>query len=282
MTDPLPVEPGTLQALSPLVWRLTAPNPGMMTGPGTNSYLVGGAEGLVVIDPGPDDPDHLDALVVAADRIGGPVHTILLTHTHLDHAPGAAGLAERTGAAVAAYDERDGVAPRRALADGDVVTVGGTAIEAIHTPGHASNHLCFELVGERVIFSGDHVMQGSTVVITPPDGDMAQYLASLRRVREREPAAIAPGHGTLIPDPDAVLGYYIDHRLAREATIAEALATRRSATIDELVADVYTDVPEALHPVARFSVHAHLLKLADEGRAHGGRGIDSEWSARPD
>jgi glyoxylase-like metal-dependent hydrolase (beta-lactamase superfamily II) len=272
--SPQQIVVGEVQRLSPLIRRVTAPNPGVMTGPGTNAYLVGDRS-VAVIDPGPDDPGHIDVLAEAGD---GRIRWILLTHTHIDHAPGAAGLAERTGAEILAFDARDGVEPTATLADGARLDLDGAEIVALHTPGHASNHLCYELAGEQVIFSGDHVMQGSTVVISPPDGDMAAYLDSLRRVRHRHPEAIAPGHGTLIDDPDAVLAYYIDHRLAREAAIAAALAQRGSATVDLLVADVYTDVPEALHPVARYSVHAHLLKLSAEGRVRGGLGIDADWS----
>ena len=227
--DPEPVAPDTPKpivtdvaiALSPLVRRITAANPGMMTGPGTNTYLVGIDE-IVVIDPGPDDEAHLDAIAGCG---GDRIRWIVCTHTHPDHSPGAAGLAERTGAEVLAYDARDGLEIDRSLADGDTIEATEFSLEAVHTPGHASNHLCFLLEQERVLFSGDHVMEGSTVVISPPDGDMAQYLASLDRLRSWRPRlkAIAPGHGLRIDDPKAKLDEYVEHRLARERQVADAL-----------------------------------------------------------
>lgn len=251
--------PGEVVALSSAVRRILAPNPSLMTGPGTNTYLVGTGD-VAVIDPGPDDAGHLDAIAAAG---AGRIRHVLVTHTHPDHAPGAAGLAERTEAVVLGYGERDGFVPDEALAEGDSVAGDGFRLRALHTPGHASNHLCFLLEGEDLLFSGDHVMGGSTVVIAPPDGDMGDYLASLERLRDLEPpiAAIAPGHGPLMEDPRAVLEGYLAHRRAREASIAAALARRGEATIDDLVADVYTDVPVELHPVARYSVWAHLRHL---------------------
>jgi glyoxylase-like metal-dependent hydrolase (beta-lactamase superfamily II) len=156
-------------------------------------------------------------------------------------------------------------------------------LRAVHTPGHASNHLCFLLEQERMLFSGDHIMDGSTVVISPPDGDMADYLASLERLRSLRPRlrAIAPAHGHLIEDPQAKITEYVEHRLQREAQVLDDLAGRGTATVAELVADIYTDVPEALHPMAARSVWAHLRKLADEGRAHSKDADDPEgtWSA---
>jgi glyoxylase-like metal-dependent hydrolase (beta-lactamase superfamily II) len=264
--DPLsPAEPGRPVALAPGVVRLTAPNPGLMTGPGTNSYLIGTSE-VVVIDPGPDEPSHVDALVEAgAGRIGW----VVVTHTHPDHAPAAAALAERTGAEVLGFGARDGFAPDRTVGDGFELGGDGFCLRAVHTPGHASNHLCWMLLGEQMLFSGDHIMQGSTVVIAPPDGDMAAYLASLRLLRELDPPlrAIAPGHGTLIEHPAAVVEGVIAHRLERERAVLDALHAAGSASVDDLLAAVYADVPEALHPVARYSLWAHLQKLGAEGRA---------------
>jgi len=260
----LPV-PGEPVAVLPGVSRVTAPNPSVMTGPGTNTYLVG-SERLVAIDPGPDDPGHLAAIAVAA---GGRLETIVVTHTHPDHAPGAAALAGLTGARVLGFGARDGFEPDGVLGEGDVVA-GDLPLLAVHTPGHASNHLCYlaELgAGARVLFSGDHIMGGSTVVIGPPDGDMAAYLTSLERLLGLELTVIAPGHGPLLPDPEAVINGYINHRLAREAAVRAALDARGSARIEEIVGDVYTDVPEALHPIARFSVWAHLRKLRADGHA---------------
>lgn len=254
-------------ALDRLVRRILCGNPGMMTGPGTNTYLVGIDE-VAVIDPGPADEGHLDAIVNAA---GDRIRWILCTHTHPDHSPGAAGLRERTGAEVLAFDDRDGLVCDRTLADGDTVEGTEFTLTAVHTPGHASNHLCFLLDRVRWLFAGDHVMDGSTVVITPPDGDMAQYLASIERLQNWRPAikAIAPAHGHLIEDPKAKLDDYMTHRLEREVQVAKALASVGAGGADTaaIVAQIYTDVPEFLHPVARFSVWAHLRKLAEEGSA---------------
>lgn len=268
-------------AVSPLVVRMTAPNPGMMTGPGTNTYLVG-TDTLVVVDPGPDDDGHLDAL---AELGAGRVRTIVVTHTHPDHAPGAAGLAARTGAEVLGFSERDGFVPSRAVGDGFELHGPGVTLRALHTPGHASNHLCWLLVGERMLFSGDHVMQGSTVVIAPPDGDMARYLASLRMLLGLDPpiATIAPGHGALIVDPAAALEGIIEHRLAREEKVADALATAGRATVDDLLPTVYAEVRDELLPVARQSLWAHLRKLDAEGRARSDdrADIEASWASMP-
>lgn len=274
--------PGELVEVAPGVRRLTAPNPSLMTGPGTNSYLVG-EKRLVAIDPGPDEPDHLEAL---AELAGGRLAGILVTHSHPDHAPGAKRLGELTGAVVCGFGERAGFVPERLLAEGDRIELGDLALGVVHTPGHASDHLCFlaEAAG-RLLFSGDHVMGGSTVVIAPPDGDMSQYLSSLERLLEMEPGlgAIAPGHGPALTDPAAVLRHYISHRLAREKAVLAALSARHEATVEQIVADVYTDVAAELHPIARYSVWAHLLKLAGEGQASSPEPLDltAPWQALP-
>jgi glyoxylase-like metal-dependent hydrolase (beta-lactamase superfamily II) len=250
----------------------------MMTGPGTNSYVVGTRQ-LAVVDPGPDDDAHLDALA----KLGaGRIRWIVVTHTHVDHAPGARGLAARTGAEVIGFDARDDFVPTRRAGDGFELAGPDFALRAVHTPGHASNHLCWLLVGAGLLFSGDHVMQGSTVVIRPPDGDMAQYLASLRALLALQPPllSIAPGHGALLEDPRATVDAIIEHRLRRERVVADALARAGRATVDELVPEVYADVDEDRHHVARQSLWAHLRKLADDGRVRGDDGDDIEaaWS----
>src|SRR4051794_32105027 len=180
-----------------MVRRIVAPNPGIMTGPGTNTYLVGVDE-VAVIDPGPADQSHLEAIVGCG---GDRIRWILTTHTHEDHSPGAIGLKERTGAEVLGYEARDQFTPDESIGDGYRLEATEFALKAVHTPGHASNHLCYYLAQERLLFSGDHVMQGSTVVIRPPDGDMVAYLESLRRLQGMRLRAIAPGHGHLIEDP---------------------------------------------------------------------------------
>ncbi|HEY2564641.1 MAG TPA: MBL fold metallo-hydrolase [Acidimicrobiales bacterium] len=259
------------ETVAPGVVRITAANPGMMTGPGTNTYLIGTGE-LAVVDPGPDDAAHLDAVAGAG---GGRIRWIFVTHTHPDHSPGAAGLAGRTGAERLGFASRDGFTADRTIADGFELRRPGLSLRAVHTPGHASNHLCYlaDLVAERpgtgstMLFTGDHVMDGSTVVISPPDGDMTAYLASLALLSDLEPRidVIAPGHGLLIDDPHAAVAAYIAHRHEREERVAAGLAAAGSATIDQLVPVVYQDVDEDRFPVARRSLWAHLRKLTDDG-----------------
>jgi glyoxylase-like metal-dependent hydrolase (beta-lactamase superfamily II) len=218
--------PGVVTSLSGRVRRVIASNPSLMTGPGTGTYLVGAVGGdLAVIDPGPDDVGHLDRIAeVGEDRI----RWILVTHTHPDHSPGVPGLRARTGATVVGFDERDGFVPDVAAADGWSLAVAqGVTLRALHTPGHASNHVCWLLEEEGLLFSGDHVMDGSTVVIAPPDGDMAAYLAQLGRLRALGLTAIAPGHGRLIADPDARLDEYVEHRRQRERQVLRALEDGR-------------------------------------------------------
>jgi glyoxylase-like metal-dependent hydrolase (beta-lactamase superfamily II) len=276
------------------VRRILAPNPGPLTGPGTNTYVVGERR-LALVDPGPDDDDHLQALCRA---VGDRLRWILVTHTHVDHSPLAGRLREATGAQVLGFglppvagpqdvDAFDAAfSPDRTLVDGDRLDTGEATLEVIHTPGHASGHLCYRLARPDLLFSGDHVMQGSTVVIAPPDGDMADYLDALGRVRGLRPGRIAPGHGELIDDPIAVLDGYLAHRMERERQVVGALAGAGTsgATSAELVAVIYLDVPAALHPVARYSVWAHLRKLASEGRAVTAEPADPDarwWAPAP-
>jgi glyoxylase-like metal-dependent hydrolase (beta-lactamase superfamily II) len=263
--------------VAPGVRRLLAPNPGIMTGPGTNTYLIGSDE-VAVIDPGPDDDHHLEAVLAAG---GDRIRWLLITHTHVDHSPLAQRLKATSGALGLGFGPApvlptpglDGhdreFRPDRVLGDGDRLKTLEFTISAVHTPGHASNHLCFELDGEGLLFSGDHVMQGSTVVIAPPDGDMAIYLESLEKIRRRPIRRIAPGHGEIIDDPAAVLDEYLRHRLAREAAISGTVrrAGLEGVTVQQVVDAVYTDVPDELHPIARYSVWAHLRKLMAAGAA---------------
>jgi glyoxylase-like metal-dependent hydrolase (beta-lactamase superfamily II) len=274
---PEPLVVGVAKALSPLARRILAPNPGVYTGPGTNTYLVGIDE-IVVIDPGPADEAHLDAIVGCG---GDRIRWIALTHTHADHSPGAAGLKERTGAELLAFGPRDGVKPDRRIEDGDMIEATEFRLTAVHTPGHASNHLCYLLEEERMLFSGDHIMQGSTVVIRPPDGDMAEYLASLEKVRKLRLRSIAPGHGRVITDPARYIDGYLAHRAEREAQILAAVREMGPARIDDLVPVVYADVDEQRRRIARHSMHAHLIKLAADGLVEG-KGLTGRWSAMPD
>jgi glyoxylase-like metal-dependent hydrolase (beta-lactamase superfamily II) len=278
------IVPGRAVRLSPRVIRVTAPNAGMMTGPGTNSYLVGcpHANRWTVIDPGPADAAHLQALQAAAP---GPIEQILVTHTHVDHSPGAALLSAMTGAPVAGrrpdhpQGQDAGFAPHRELAGGELLTLGpDTALEVLHTPGHASNHLCYLLAAEKTLFTGDHVMQGSTVVINPPDGDMAVYLQALRGLLALDIDWLAPGHGFLVARPHDVVRALIKHRLAREARVLQALqsvGSGQGAPLDDLLPAVYADVPVGLYPVARRSLLAHLLKLQADGLASA---RDERWA----
>jgi glyoxylase-like metal-dependent hydrolase (beta-lactamase superfamily II) len=289
------LRPGRPVEVAPNVRRVVAPNPGMMTGPGTNTYLIG-EDRLAVVDPGPDDDRHLETILAeAAGRIGW----ILVTHSHVDHSPLWGRLRAASGAQVVAFgpapalpagapglDAHDrSFVPDLRLADGDRMRLGpDLAVEAVYTPGHTSNHLCFELSGTGLLFSGDHVMSGSTVVIAPPDGDMSVYLESLEKVRLRRPRRIAPGHGDMIDDPAAVLDDYLRHRRDRERQVLERLvgAGPEGTTPEDIVAALYADVPRQLHPVARFSVWAHLRKLLSDGIAQSPEpeDIEAPWTVR--
>ena len=265
-TPDAPVVAGKVVQLTPLVRRLTCPNPGVFTGPGTNTYLIGDRRtGVVVLDPGPDDPTHIDRIARAGPRTA--IKTIVVTHTHPDHSPGVAKLQELTAARAIGFTSRDAFVADEEVGDGYVVDNDAFTLRAVHTPGHASNHLCWLLEGENLLFSGDHIMAGSTVVISPPDGDMRQYLDSLRRVRDMHVADIAPAHGPLLRDPDAIISWYIAHRIEREQKVLDALSKRRRATIPQLVEEVYTDVDPSRYPIAQFSTWAHLRKLRHDGKA---------------
>jgi len=269
--------PGEAVAVAPNVLRLTAPNPGVMTGPGTNSYLVG-TKAVAVIDPGPADAGHVAALLAAAP---GPIRWILVTHTHLDHSPAAALLREKSGAQLVGMPAPEHGAqdkkfkPGRIMIQDERLVGDDFVLTAIHTPGHASNHLCYLLEEEGLLFTGDHIMSGSTVVIAPPDGDMASYLASLALLKRYPLKRLAPAHGGILEQPEAVIDWLIAHRLGREAKVVEALAAAPDSTLDELLPVVYQDVQALLFPVAKHSLTAHLLKLKDEGRAR--RSDNGRW-----
>ncbi len=267
--------PGVAKRLDQYVTRVIAPNPGVMTGPGTNSYLVG-TDALALIDPGPAIDSHIEALLAAG---AGRIKWVLCTHTHKDHSPAARRIKEATGATVIGRPAPQGgsqdqdFAPDRVLGHGEKVEFGGITLRAIHTPGHASNHLCYMLEQTRMLFTGDHVMQGSTVVINPPDGDMRAYLASLEMLLTQDIAIFAPGHGYLIGRPHKEVARLVAHRLAREAKVVAAMVKLGAATLEELVPAVYDDVSPKLYPVAARSLSAHLDKLSAERRAleQGGR-----------
>lgn len=264
-----PIRTGEVYTISERVRRITAPNPSVMTGPGTNAYLIG-KETLAVIDPGPDIAEHIDALITL---VGTKLRWILCTHTHVDHSPAAKALSKATGAQVIGMqppgDGRQDLTfqPDWVMRDGERLEAPGFTLRALHTPGHASNHLCYFLEEERLLFTGDHVMQGSTVVITPPDGSMVAYLAALEKLLAIDIARFAPGHGHVIETPHDEVHRLIKHRLGRENKVLAALRKAGRGDLDKLVPLAYDDVSEKLHPVARRSLLAHLLKLEHEGRA---------------
>ena len=249
--------------------RLVAPNPSMMTGPGTNTYLFGDNE-VAVLDPGPAIESHVADIIREAQA---PIRWVLVTHTHPDHSPGARLLAAATGAellgrpAPRGRHQDETFAPTRLLEDGDRLETREFVLEAVHTPGHASNHLCYLHAESNWLFTGDHVIDGSTVVINPPDGNMRQYLQALRRIRHLGCGALAPGHGDLIDDPVRAIDWIVEHRLERERKVIAALRAHPGATTRELVARVYEDVPERLFGLAERSLLAHLIKLEEEGAA---------------
>lgn len=263
--------PGRLAQISPRLARVTAPNGSFMTGPGTNTYLLGEGRELALIDPGPDDPRHIAAVLAAVrDR---QLRWILLTHTHLDHSPAAAPIRRATGAELIGMPPPEhgpqdrSFVPDQVPAHGDQLHLAGMPLRVLHTPGHASNHLCYLLTDERLLFTGDHIMQGSTVVIPPPDGDMASYLASLGMLLAEPLDWLAPGHGFLMDAPHARIERLLAHRRTREHKTLAALHRLGAVKLDALVAAVYDDVPTRAHPVAARSLLATLLKLEAESRA---------------
>lgn len=259
------MEAGKVVELSPLVRRITAGNGSVFTGPGTNTYLVGKEE-VTVIDPGPAMQEHIDVITAAAPNI----KQILVTHTHPDHSPGVRLLKENLD--VPAYgmltnsskNQDQTFSPERILDDGEVFQEEEFSIEVVHTPGHASNHLCFILKEEKLIFTGDHIMNGSTVVIGPPDGNMKQYIQSLEKLKDYDIEKIAPGHGELLENPHEVADWIINHRLEREKKVFQALQEATKGTPDTLVEKVYDDVDSSLFPIAKASLLAHLIKLEED------------------
>lgn len=264
------IVPGQPVEVAAGVVRLTAPNPGMMTGPGTNTYILG-FERFTVIDPGPANSAHIDAIL---EVTGGVVDQVLVTHTHLDHSPAVSVLKERTGCRVFGWPAPEGAGQDQSFkADdepehGDLIVSEAGILKVIHTPGHASNHLCFLLTDQELLFSGDHIMQGSTVVINPPDGDMKAYVESLYELLEEPVRFIAPAHGFLMGQPEAVIDYLITHRLSREHKIFRSLQALAPVSLKDLTAKAYDDVPAAIHGLAARSALAHLLKLEAEQRAY--------------
>ncbi len=271
--------PGQPVEIAAGVVRLTAPNPGMMTGPGTNTYLLG-HERFTVLDPGPNNDTHIERIL---ELTGGIIDQVVVTHTHQDHSPATKALKAKTGCRVLGLAAPEGAAQDQTFAPddepehGDLIVTEAGILKCLKTPGHASNHLCFLLAGPDMLFSGDHIMQGSTVVINPPDGDMKAYLESLYDLLGESVRMIAPAHGFLMAHPEAVIDYLITHRLAREHKVFRALSRQEARSLKALTAQAYDDVPEALHGLAARSALAHLQKLQSDGRAR--QQADQHWRA---
>jgi glyoxylase-like metal-dependent hydrolase (beta-lactamase superfamily II) len=250
-----------------------------MTGPGTNTYLLGDKE-IAVVDPGPDDAGHLESILSAA---GGPIRWIVATHTHRDHSPLAATLARRTGAQIIGLPppgdgrQDDSFIPHHQPADAESLILGESRLVAIHTPGHASNCVCYFLARERLLITGDHVLQGVSPVILPPDGNMADYLHSIDKLFAYDFEKIAPGHGDLMDRGKEALQALRAHRLAREDKVLRSLASLGQADLNTLTPVVYDDVSADRHQWARLTLEAHLIKLLREVRVSE---LDGVWRVK--
>ncbi len=285
-------EYGRLEPVAPGIRRIVARNPGPFTFRGTGTYVVGDGE-VAVIDPGPDLPEHVEALV--AGLAGERVTHILVTHTHRDHSPAAAALKAATGAPTYGFGPHAGgrrgepgveeggdwdFAPDVTLRDGETIAGRGWRFEAVHTPGHTSNHLCFALPDSGVLFSGDHVMGWSTSVISPPDGEMTAYMASLDKLLERRDQVYWPTHGPAITEPHAHVRAFIAHRREREDGILDCLSAGIER-IDAIVERLYLDLPPGLRRAAGRSVLAHLIDLVGRGIAESDGPPALDTSFRP-
>lgn len=273
-----------MEHLDDLVTRVLAPNPGLMTLEGTNTYLVGapGSGEVVVVDPGPDADEHRLAVEAAVAARDSRIVAVVVTHHHRDHAQ-AAGWASRWGVGLHAFSPEmvrrvAADADPRALSDGDILALAGVRLEAVHTPGHSSDHLCLRVVETDVVLTGDHVLGRGTSVVVYPDGDMSDYVASLERLASSPASALYPGHGPTLDQPARTLAEYLAHRGERERQVLAALHAGDRDPM-AIVRRVYADVDAALHPAASRSVHAHLEKLVRDGAAVRDGAPDDEGTA---
>jgi glyoxylase-like metal-dependent hydrolase (beta-lactamase superfamily II) len=245
---------------------ILAPNPSIMTGPGTNTIILGGGEeGALVIDPAVDDNAYLDIIIQAGAERGG-IRRILITHGHPDHIGGAEALRKRLGVSIYSFSRQGVSFADEEIADGTMFPAGDDILKALHTPGHRFDHLSFLLEKQRALFAGDLISGITTNVIAPPEGDMLDYLNSLKRLQEVEISEIVPAHGPTIHDAQKKIAEYIAHRMLREQQVIQTLEELPpGATISEMVPLIYVDVDPKLHPIAAWSVEAHLIKLEHEG-----------------
>lgn len=272
---------GELTQLFSNVYRLCAPNPGPMTGPGTNTYFYGESE-LAVFDAGPAIDEHINAILAVQETLNAPITTLIASHTHADHSPAIAKLAERLESAkligipaeAGQKFEDHSFVPDHQPGDNELLELPMGKVRSILTPGHVGNHVCYLIEEHSLLTTGDHLMDGSTVVIVPPKGNMRDYIASLEKLTGYDIEVMAPGHGNLIRNPRETIRWTIKHRLQREAKVLAHL-NQRPIAIGELVKSVYDDVSPSLHPMAELSLHAHLIKLEDDGVA---QSHNAEWA----
>tara|TARA_B100000405_G_scaffold290789_1_gene241075 strand:- start:157 stop:957 length:801 start_codon:yes stop_codon:yes gene_type:complete len=265
--------------MNKLITKITAPNGGVFTGQGTNTYLIG-QEDITLVDPGPNIKEHIQAIL---KRGAGKIKRILVTHTHTDHSPAALPISKKLNIPMfgrlidrESEWEDETFIPDTVLNHGDLIATKEYSLETIHTPGHASNHLCFYLEKHKCLLTGDHIMDGSTVVIAPPDGNMTEYIDSLKLLEDYDIDYFAPGHGNYMEEPSKTIQSIIRHRLSRESKVLRCVNKNKNSNLDELLPLVYDDVPEMLHPIARMSLLAHLIKLQDEEKI---KSVENRYSS---
>ena len=262
-----------------LIKKITAPNGGMFTGQGTNTYLIG-KDDITLIDPGPNISQHIETIL---EESRDKIKRILVTHTHKDHSPAAIIISKELNVPMLgrlvdreSEWEDETFKPDTVLKHGDIISTDEYTLETIHTPGHASNHLCFYIEKYKCLLTGDHIMDGSTVVIAPPDGNMTEYIDSLKLLEQYDISYFAPGHGNYMEEPSKTIQSIIRHRLSRESKVLRCIEKNQQSNLDELLPLVYNDVSEMLHPIARMSLLAHIIKLEHDGKI---RNIENCYSS---